>query len=81
MPILPKWDKSSPMYHGNCGVSHIPMKDRPEFIGDLDVITFNVDNKAEHIKVKNYNYYRLDLNSVEVQKVLQELVDEFECFI
>lgn len=55
--------------------------DKSEFIGNLDIIAFNVDVSKYHFRVKNYNYYKVDIESSEVQNVLKELIDNNSCFI
>ena len=80
LPTKPEYDKSSPMYNGTCLMSNLPMKLRPEFIGDLDIITINVDNEQSHFKSKAYNYYKEDINSPEVQKVIEQMIESIECF-
>lgn len=76
----PQYDKSHPMASGYCGVTNLPMVKRPEFIGDLDVIAENVVLGSQHFKIRNYNYYLQNINSPEVQQVLQDIIKEVECF-
>lgn len=61
--------------------SNITLNDRPEFIGNIQVINCNVDANAPQLKVKNYNYYKLDINSDEVQYILTKLTEEIYCFV
>lgn len=53
---------------------------KSEYIGNLEIIDFNVDITKEHFRVKNYNYYKVDINSIEVQTVINELIDNNTCF-
>jgi len=80
LPAKPEYDQNSPMYDGTCLMSNLPMKLRPEFIGDLDIITINVDTEQSHFKSKAYNYYKEDINSPEVQKVIEQMIESIECF-
>ncbi|AXC36880.1 hypothetical protein NEP96_05090 [Escherichia coli] len=54
--------------------------DKSDFIGNLDIIEFKVDISKEHFRIKNYNYYKVDINSIEVQNVLDELISNNSCF-
>lgn len=80
MPSPPKFDKTNPIYKGVCGFTGCKMSSRPELIGDLNIVSLNVDPTLEHLKIGNYNYYKVDMNSCEVPGVFDDIINKIECF-
>lgn len=79
LPAKPLFDNTSPMYHGVCATSGIPMKNRPEFTGGLDTILSGIE-LADTLRIRGYNYYKMDMSSSEVQQAIAQLPDDIACF-
>ena len=73
----PKFIFNRDMLNGTCGVTGLPMRERPEFIGDLDnIIKVDITNgMPEHIKHRCYNYYLVTKPAI-TNKLLNIVVDK-----
>lgn len=79
LPEKPLFDNTSPMYHGVCATSGLPMKDRPEFTGGLETILSGIE-LSDTLRIRSYNYYKMDMSSSEVQQAIVQLTQNIACF-
>lgn len=79
LPEKPLFDNTSPMYHGFCATSGLPMKDRPEFTGGLETILSGIE-LSDSLRIRSYNYYKMDMSSPEVQQAIAQLPHDITCF-